>query len=147
MTENGYAGVISQLERQKAAIDKALEALLEIGNVNGAQAVAETTNARSEAQKAGWATKRASTPTPRKGGMSPEGKARFVAALKRRWAAKKAGASSAPEAVETPVVAEDIARKPRFTAEGRKRLAEAMKKRWAIKRAGVKKTGRKAKAA
>ena len=42
MTENGYAGVISQLERQKAAIDKALEALLEIGNVNGAQAVAET---------------------------------------------------------------------------------------------------------
>jgi hypothetical protein len=31
-------------------------------------------------------------PATKKGGMSPEGKERLVAALKARWAAKKAGA-------------------------------------------------------
>jgi hypothetical protein len=62
--------------------------------------------------------------------MSPEGKARLVAALKKRWAAKKA-AQETPAAKASPVKA---SRKGGMTAEGRKRLAEAMKRRWAVKR-------------
>lgn len=85
--------------------------------------------------------------------MTAEGKARLVAALKRRWAAKKRAAKKAtavapvevaPAFATTPA-ATPVKRKPRFTPEGRKRLAEAMKRRWAVKRAGsaVKKAGRK----
>jgi hypothetical protein len=73
--------------------------------------------------------------------MSPEGKKRLIKALKKRWAAKKAGA----QAAEAPVTVAETPRKPIFTPEGRKKLAEAMKRRWAVKRAAsaVKKTATK----
>jgi hypothetical protein len=118
-----------------AAIDKALAALHGIEGITGPEAAAEA---------------EPSAPAKRKGGMTPEGKLRLVAALKKRWAAKKraakkaaaAPAETAPAAAaaETPAL-----RKPNFTPEGRQRLAEAMKRRWAVKRAAsaVKKRGRK----
>jgi len=72
--------------------------------------------------------------------MSPEGKARLVAALKARWTAKKAaeGASVKKSGAAT--------NKGGMTEEGRARLAESMRKRWAVKRtaAQAKKRGRKA---
>jgi hypothetical protein len=133
MTE-GLNGIIMQLEHQKAAIDKALTALRD---VNGIGAPAET--------------KPAEAPETRKSGMTAEGKLRLVAALKKRWAAKKRAAKKAAVAVPVeaaPAVATTpapVKRKSTFTPEGRKRLAEAMKRRWAVKRAAsaVKKSGRK----
>jgi hypothetical protein len=129
MAQSGFSEIISQLEGQKRAIDKALEALRGLDGVddNSPAVVIETAVSGS---------------TPRKGGMSPEGKKRLSAALRKRWAAKKA-AQGTP--VETPAPAEMPAKKKNaMSPAGRKRLAEAMKRRWAVKRAGsaVKQSGR-----
>jgi hypothetical protein len=126
---DGLTGIITQLERQRAGIERALAALRE---VEGAATSDETSSA----------------PATRKGGMTPEGKKRLIKALKKRWAARKAAAQevsgdAAPE--EAPA-----RRKSNFTPEGRKRLAEAMKRRWAVKRAAAavkKRAGRPKKAA
>ena len=142
------ASIITQLERQKTGIEQALSALREVEEV-----VPETTaivapvtgNKRSEAQRARWAAKKGAdvVPATRKGGMTPEGKARLVDALKRRWAARKAAvAENAPSAIPTKATS-----KRGISAAGRKALAEAMKRRWAVKRAAVKKRGRARKAA
>jgi hypothetical protein len=104
-------GIITQLEQQKAAIERALAALHSLDGDAPAQAPA---------------------PAKRKGGMTPAGKRRLIAALKKRWAAKKRAAKKAAAAAAP---AKPAPRKVRFTPEGRKRLAEAMKRRWAAKRA------------
>jgi hypothetical protein len=132
---NGFNDVIKQLETQKAAIERALEALQEVeGEVSGGSAAP----ARVTAKKRG-------RPAKRKGGMTPEGKARLVAALKKRHADRKA-------AQEIPV-AKTASLKPTrkgvISEAGRKALADAMKRRWAAKRtaAQAKKRGRPKKAA
>jgi hypothetical protein len=124
---DGLTSIITQLERQKTGIERALAALR---TVEGIEAPATAAPASS-------------APAARKGGMTPAGRRRLSAALKKRWAAKKAAAAVA---VETPP--DPAPRKVRFTAEGRQRLAEAMRRRWAVKRAAsaVKKVGRKKRA-
>jgi hypothetical protein len=117
---DGFASIIDQLERQKAAIERALAALREVeGTATAAPASREpaTRNATSSGRRN-----------------------RRSEAQKKRWAAKKA-AETAPSAKAAP-------RKVRLTPEGRERLAEAMKRRWAVKRAAsaVKKAGRKQRA-
>ena len=59
---DGLSGIIAQLETQKAAIDKALAALREIGEVPAAEV--------------------SPAPATRKGAMTPEGKKRLIRALK-----------------------------------------------------------------
>ncbi len=63
--------------------------------------------------------------SPRKGGMSPAGRARVAAAQRKRWAERKKAesASGAPR------------RKRVMSAAGRKRIADATRKRWAAYRA------------
>jgi hypothetical protein len=112
---NNVENVISQLEEQRSAIDRAISVLRE---VNGSSVT--TTGAHSIAQ--GKTGKRR---------LSPEGRRRIIEATKKRWAAKRlaeAGTVTKPAAVS---------RRSRLSAAGRKRLALAMKKRWAAaKRAG-----------
>jgi hypothetical protein len=123
MAQNGFTEIISRLEVQKRAIDKALEALRGLGGVDGKDPAAVVETA-------------VSGPAPRKGGMTPEGKKRLSAALRKRWAAKKAARGTA---VETPAPAETPAKKKNaMSPAGRRRLAEA------VKRAGsaVKQSGR-----
>src|ERR1019366_2714659 len=115
----GLNGIITQLERQKLAIDKALAALREIGGVDELATEVPTPDA----------------PATRKRGMSPEGKKRLIAALKKRWAAKKAAQNAAPVTAPLSNPPKTAPRKVRFTQDGRRRLAEAMRKRWAVKRA------------
>jgi hypothetical protein len=82
--------------------------------------------------------------------MSPEGKSRLIAALKARWAAKKAAANAPVVSGPAPTAKTPVSPKRTFTAEGRKRLADAMKRRWAVKRAASavkKRTSRPKKAA
>lgn len=123
MTDS-FGGIIDQLERQKAAVERALAALRAI----------ETAEAPAPAALASI------RPATRKGGMTAAGRKRVAEAQRKRWAAKKA-AASVPDS--SPKKAGP--RKIRFTPEGRLRLAEAMKRRWAIKRAAsaVKKTPRR----
>lgn len=124
---SGFQIVITQLEQEKAVIERALAAL---HGLNGIAAPAPASQV--------------SAPAKRKGGMTPEGKQRLIAALKKRWAAKKRAAKKAAAGLPAPAKA-PAKRKGGMTPEGRKRLAEAMRRRWAAKRAAsaVKKTERK----
>jgi hypothetical protein len=82
-SDSGFADIISLLEKQMNAIEAALTALREIGGL-GAPAAAPAATPKVPGRK------------KRRGGMSPEGKARLIAALKRRWAERKAAADAAP---------------------------------------------------
>ena len=131
---DGIKDVVARLEKQKTAIDGALEALRGIESGDGHQPGVEV----AEGPRRG-------RPAKRKGGMTPEGKKRLIAALKKRWAAKKAAEGTS---ASTPAAAPATKKRP-FSTATRKRLAEAMRKRWAVKRAGsaAKKAGRKRAAA
>jgi hypothetical protein len=59
--------------------------------------------------------------------MTPAGRRRLSAALKKRWAAKKAAESAPPASPQKPARHE-----ARFAPEGRKQLADAMRRRWAV---------------
>jgi len=76
--------IIASLERQRAGIDRALSALVEI---DGASQAPATKKARG----------------PRKGGLTAAGRKRISDALKRRWAAKKAAQAGSAESTEVPV--------------------------------------------
>lgn len=78
--------VISQLLKQRAAIDKAIAALQQVGDEVADQAEAS----KSPAKKA--AKKTASKKTATKRVLSPEARKRISDAVKRRWAATKKGA-------------------------------------------------------
>jgi hypothetical protein len=83
----GLDDIISRLEQQRDAVDSALAALREVlGPVLGSSM--ETPAPRAVKTRA------VKTKAKRKGGMTPEGRARLIAALKQRWAAKKAAASA-----------------------------------------------------
>jgi len=85
-TTGGLKEAIAQLELQRAAIERALAALREIDGI-APQA--------SAAEPVAPAARRGRPPKAKgKGRLSPEGRARLVAAMKRRWAAKKAAGGS-----------------------------------------------------
>jgi hypothetical protein len=99
---NGFDSIIKQLESQKAAIERALAALREVGGeVSGSSAPLPATPAsasdkRSAGQKARWAAKKAAevapsaAPAKRKGGMTQAGREKLRQAMKKRWAVKRA---------------------------------------------------------
>lgn len=74
-TGGGLKDVIARLEQQHIAIVRALAALRGMEGSGGLESPAP-----------------APTAAKKKRGMTPEGRARLVAALKSRWAAKKKGA-------------------------------------------------------
>jgi hypothetical protein len=81
----GFTDIIAQLERQKTAIAQALAALKELGGPtldSPAPAPAPVTAKTGTKRKA-----------KRKGGITPEGRARLSEAMRARWAAKNAPAS------------------------------------------------------
>jgi len=115
---NDIENVISRLEKQRSAIDRAILALREIAGPS-----TSTTQTVSQGKS-------------RKRRLSPEGRKRIIAATKKRWAAKRAaGAGTAPKSAAAP----SRSRRGTLSAEGRKRLALVMKRRWAAaKKAGKK---------
>ena len=111
----GLGSVIVALERQLAAIDKAIRALRE---VRGVSAPAATIPSSIET----------SAPTGRRGRKrTPEQRKRMSEGQRRRHQTK-----SESETVPAPGVT-----KSSVTDAGRKKLALAMKKRWAVKRAAA----------
>ena len=110
---NDVEKVISQLERQRSAIDRAISALREITGSPATGPVHGITQRK-------------------KRHLSSEGRRRIIEATKRRWAAKRT-AQAAPKRAAVP----SRSRRGKLSDEGRKRLALAMKKRWAAaKKAG-----------
>ena len=118
MADN-FAGIIDQLEKRKAAIDRALAALRKVDGIAEA--------ARIEP---------AATPE------APRGKRKkFSAAARRRMAlAQKARWAKIKGETEPPIPPATEASKPkrRISAEGMKRIIAATKKRWRLKRAAAK---------
>ena len=114
---NNVENVISQLETQRSAIDRAISALREVAGKNPLARVASPSGNDQR----------------RKRHLSPEGRRRIVEAAKKRWAAKRAnGTGTASKRTAAP-------RRGAMSPAGRKRLALAMKKRWAAaKKAGKK---------
>jgi hypothetical protein len=111
---NDVESVISKLEKQRSAIDRAISALREI---TGSPAIGPDV-AESKTKKRH---------------LSPEGRKRIIEATKRRWAAKRTAQAGTPRRAAVPA----RSRRGKLSEAGRKRLALAMKKRWAAaKKAG-----------
>jgi hypothetical protein len=115
--------IVSELEQQRSAIDRAISALRE---VSGTQA-SETSDGSQQQQ----------APATKKRGITPAGRRKLAEAMRRRWAAKRAGEQnsiagtqkSAPAAKKTRAT-----KKRRLSPEGRQRIIEATKRRWAAQR-------------
>ena len=112
------ASVISELEQQREAIDQALSALRGIG--------ASTMNA-------GTTNNRAGAPR-RKARLSAQGRQNIIAALKRRWAEKRATAAAQNNATAKKAAPTKKPKKRVLSAEARKKMSLASKKRWAAQK-------------
>jgi hypothetical protein len=107
---NDVENIISKLEKQRSAIDRAISALREItGSPATGPDVAENKTKKRH--------------------LSPEGRKRIIEATKRRWAAKRAAQAAAVPS---------RSHGGKLSNEGRKKLAMAMKKRWATAKKGGK---------
>jgi hypothetical protein len=120
---DGLASIITQLERQRAAIDRALVALREVEGSDAPNAQAPASTATVE------------TSGRRGKNRSAAARRKMALAQKARWA--KIGGESEPPA---PVTKEAAKPKRRISAEGIKRIIAATKKRWRLKRTEAKAT-------
>ena len=102
--------IVADLKSEQARIERAIDALLE-----GVGLTRQTKR-----------TPRKAVTPKRRGGMTPAGRKRQAAAMRRYWAARRA--KSAPK------TAVPKKRGGGLTPAGRKRLSEMMKKRWAEKK-------------
>ena len=117
---DGLTSIITTLERQRAAIERALSALREVDGVpispsigghkvsprKGKNLSAAVRKRMQEAQRLRWArvrgkseqkTSTASEPSTPKRRISAEGMKRIIAATKKRWALKRAETKAALE--------------------------------------------------
>ena len=126
---DGLASIITTLERQKAAIERALSALREVDGIPTLGTRASASIAKPE-------------PSERKGKKrSAAVRKRMQEAQRARWAKIKGGSEPEPEPVpEAPKA------KRKISPEGMKRIIAATKKRWALKRAEGKAATKKTKA-
>ena len=96
---NDVDNIITQLEGQRAAIERAISALRDIGG-SAPAAVKKARRGRPPGRPP------AASPTPapapvKKRRLSPEGRKAIIDALKKRWAAKKAAAKKATKKTAT----------------------------------------------
>jgi hypothetical protein len=108
--------IVADLRSEQDRIARAISALLQTAGLSAAT--------KGVARKA--------AAPKRRGGITPAGRKRLAAAMKARWAARKA--KSAPTTKKAATVTKTAGPKKRgggLTAAGRKRLSEMMKKRWA----------------
>ncbi len=115
----GFTGIIDQLERQKAAIERALAALREVDP--------------SVAARAEHAAATPEVPTRQRRKRSAAVRRKMALAQKARWAKIK-GEIEPP----TPPAPELSKPKRRISAEGMKRIIAATKKRWRLQKAAAK---------
>jgi len=107
--------MIAQLEQRRAALDRALSALRQVGDSDGSSSAAP-------AQPEAAVTK--------KGGITPAGRRKLSEASRMRWAQKRAVQAEEERAEKNAAAAQK-----RRTTIARKKMSETMKQRWAAKRA------------
>jgi hypothetical protein len=130
---DGLASIITTLERQKAAIERALSALREVDGIPTLGTRASASIAKPE-------------PSERKGKKrSAAIRKRMQEAQRARWAKIKGGSEPEPEPEPEPVPEAPKAKR-KISPEGMKRIIAATKKRWALKRAEGKAATKKTKA-
>lgn len=112
---NELDGIIAQLEQRRAALDRALSALHQVGG-------SASSSSGAPAQPEAAVTK--------KGGVTPAGRRRIAEASRMRWAQKRAAQAEAELAEKNAAAAQK-----RRTTIARKKMSETMKQRWAAKRA------------
>ena len=110
--------IVSDLKSERDRIERAINALLEGAGLTGPT--------KRSASSAGA--------PKRRGGITPAGRRRLAAAMKARWAARKAKSVALSNKSTTVAKAAAPRKRGGLTAAGRKRLSEAMKKRWAEKK-------------
>lgn len=106
--------IVADLKSERDRIARAISALLDGAGLTGS-------TARSG---------RKAIAPKRSGGITPAGRRRLAAAMKARWAARRAQLAGTSNKASTKVGAAPKKRGG-LTAAGRKRLSEAMKRRWA----------------
>jgi hypothetical protein len=109
--------IVAELKSEQDRISRAINALLEGAGITGPTR---------------QSTRKAVAPK-RRGGITPAGRRRLAAAMKARWAARRAKSAATPNKATT-VVRTAPKKRGGLTAAGRKRLSEMMKKRWAERR-------------
>jgi len=114
---------VDQLKRAVAIAEQIQQLETELASVLGGSFPSAAAKSAPAAVKAG----------KKKRTMSPEARAKIVAAQKARWAKIKAGEAAAPARQVKPTVKAKVRRK--ISAEGRAKMAAAAKKRWADKKA------------
>jgi hypothetical protein len=126
MPNNALMTISSRQLLRAASIRERIEALeKELATVLGSA---------GEVDRAGASTGPGGAAGTRKRELSPEGRARIVAALKRRWAAQRAGKPSTPKASKA-------AGSRRTMSEAtRAKLAAAARRRWKQSKAEGKST-------
>jgi hypothetical protein len=107
------ASAISELERQKEVIDRALSALRALDGSSRAAVNNSDGLIRKERR------------------LSAEGRANIIAAAKRRWAELRAAQNGSPAKNTAPV---KKTKKRVLSAEARKKMSLAAKKRWAAQK-------------
>ena len=107
--------VVAQLEQQREAIDRAISALREIEGSGPNRAASTISPTKTHG---------------RKRHLSAEGRANIIAAIKKRWAAKRAAeATAAKKSAPKKHKAKRV-----LSPEARKKMGDAARKRWAARK-------------
>lgn len=85
--------IISRLERQRTAIERALAALHEASGSEVGERSAGTSGSTTSHAGSGAGLGRAAGRGRRRGRLTPEGRKRLAEAMKRRWAVKRAAST------------------------------------------------------
>jgi hypothetical protein len=112
---DGFASIITQLERRKTAIDRALTALRDVEGIETPAPVVSAPEA----------------PTGKRKQFSAASRRKMALAQKARWAKIKGESEPVPATPEPPTA------KRKISAEGLQRIIAATKKRWHLKRAAA----------
>ena len=84
------SSIISELENQKAAIDKALSALREVSGTEAPKRRGRPPGKRTDAAANVTAASKRGRPAKKQSRITEEGRQRLRRAMKKRWAAKRA---------------------------------------------------------
>lgn len=116
--------ILTDLRVERDHIDQAIAALEALNGSNplGGEVLSPASRPKAAAAKPGR-------------NISPEGRARIVAAAKKMWAKRRKGAKPAAAGRGAKPAAKAVAPGARtMSPAARRRIAEAMKKRWAQKK-------------
>ena len=131
LTRSGYPYYLSAMPTNTPSIEQLKRALAISEQIEKLQA--EFASVLGGAAPASVA--KAAAPAKKKGGLTPEGRAKLAASMKARWAARRKGAPAPTKAAaSSPKPAAKAKVKRTISPEARARMVAGAKKRWANKK-------------